>query len=38
MKVYIIVMRGGVPVGLLVVSDPQIWPHPWATWTYCTVD
>jgi hypothetical protein len=27
MAVYIIVMRGGAPVGLLIVIDPYIWPY-----------
>jgi hypothetical protein len=38
MTVFIIVLRGGVPVGLLVVKDPQIWPLEWDTWTYCIIE
>jgi hypothetical protein len=37
MAVYIIVLRDGVPVGLLMVRDPRIWPFEWETWTYCII-
>jgi hypothetical protein len=29
MAIYIIVMKDGAPVGLLIVKDPHIWPYEW---------
>ena len=38
MALFIIVLRMGVPVGLLVIKESVIWPYDWDTWTYCFVD
>jgi hypothetical protein len=35
MALFIIVVRTGVPVGLLVIKDPYIWPYEWDSWTHC---
>ena len=34
MTLYIIVLRKGLLMGLLVLKDPIIWPYDWDTWAY----
>jgi Na+/melibiose symporter-like transporter len=38
MALFIVILKEGIPVAVLEIMDPVIWPHDWHSFTYCFAD